>query len=58
VLRRRPWPAVVVDRLPADGWAALLDRAARLDGRAWAGWCDGGAAARFADLLVAHAGSA
>jgi hypothetical protein len=58
VLRRGPWPAVVVDRLPADGWAALLDRAVRLDGRAWAGWCDGGAAARFADLLVAHGGSA
>jgi hypothetical protein len=58
VLRGGPWPAVVVDRLPTDGWAALLDRAARMDGRAWADWCDGHAASRFADLLVAGAGSA
>jgi hypothetical protein len=58
VLRRGPWPAVVVDRLPTDGWAALLDRAALLDGRAWADWCDGRAASRFADLLVAGARSA
>jgi hypothetical protein len=52
VLRRGPWPAVVLDRLPADGWAALLERAARLDGRGWVDWCDGHAADRFADLLL------
>ena len=52
VLRRGPWPAVVLEALPAHGWAGLLERAARLDGRGWADWCDGHAASRFADLIA------
>lgn len=56
VLRDGPWPALVVDVLPTDGWGDLLERAAALDGRAWADWCDGRAADRFADLLVVGGG--
>ena len=52
VLRRGPWPAVVLEALPEHGWAGLLERAARLDGRGWADWCDGHAASRFADLIA------
>ena len=53
VLRDDAWPAVVVDTFPEEGWDRLLARARRLDGSAWSGWCDGGAAGRFADLLLA-----
>ena len=53
-----PGPRSSSTGCPRDGWAGAPGRAARLDGRAWAGWCDGGAASRFADLLVAHGGSA
>ncbi len=41
-----PGPAAVPGRV---GWPALLDEVADLDGGAWATWCDGGAADRFAD---------
>jgi hypothetical protein len=42
VLRTGPWPV-------ADD----LEDAATLDGAGWAAWCDGGAAARFAQLVAA-----
>ncbi|WP_134741925.1 glycosyltransferase [Nocardioides sp. 503] len=45
------WPAVVLPRLPRDGWPALLDRARSLDGRGWGRWCDGRAAERFAGVV-------
>ena len=54
VLRSGPWPVLVEDEWPETGWAARLERAAALDGVAWATWCAGGAAARFARLLGAH----
>lgn len=47
------WPAVVREHWPADGWPALLAEAAALDGSGWADWCDGAAADRFADLVLA-----
>lgn len=53
-------PVVVADPPPTDDWAGLLDRAARLDGRAWEVWNDGKGAARAADVVleVAHARAA
>ena len=49
VLAGRPLAGPRRARVPADGLAAeLLERAARLDGGAWADWCDGRAADRFA----------
>jgi UDP:flavonoid glycosyltransferase YjiC (YdhE family) len=56
VLAAGGWPAVVADH-DSDGpdvpgrWAALVERAADLDGSAWASWVDGGAADRFADVV-------
>ncbi|ANH38064.1 undecaprenyldiphospho-muramoylpentapeptide beta-N- acetylglucosaminyltransferase [Nocardioides dokdonensis FR1436] len=50
-----PWPAVVLDALRGPGWPGALERARTLDGAAWAGWCDGRAAARFADIVLATA---
>ena len=45
------WPAVVRPAWTAAGeWAGVLDRAAALDPRRWAEWCDGMAADRFAGL--------
>ena len=49
------WPAVVVDEVPDRGWADLLDEAARLDGRGWARWCDGGAPRRVAEVVASVA---
>ncbi|NHC24562.1 UDP-N-acetylglucosamine--N-acetylmuramyl-(pentapeptide) pyrophosphoryl-undecaprenol N-acetylglucosamine transferase [Nocardioides sp. IC4_145] len=51
VLDAGPWPAVARETFPVTGWAALLDEARGLDGAAWAGWCDGGAAARAAEVV-------
>jgi hypothetical protein len=51
VLRSGGWPCRVLDRFPAEGWGHLLDEVGRLDGKRWAGWCDGHAAGRFADYL-------
>jgi hypothetical protein len=46
-LRAPAWPAVVEDAVAADH----LDAARALDGSAWAGWCDGRAADRFAEVV-------
>lgn len=46
-----PWPVRVLDRLASDDWPGLLGTVAALDGAAWAAWCDGGAAGRFADVV-------
>jgi hypothetical protein len=51
VLRDGPWPAVVLDAWPTDDEA--LDKAATLDGTDWAGWCDGLAVERYADVVRA-----
>ncbi|MDN4160396.1 glycosyltransferase [Nocardioides abyssi] len=56
VLGAGPWPVVALDAFPADGWAALLDEVRALDGAAWAGWCDGGAAGRAAEVVRRVAG--
>ena len=46
------WPCRVEERFPARGWNARLAAVAALDGQAWAGWCDGGAADRLAEYLT------
>lgn len=46
------WPAIVLPEFPESGWPELLDRAAALDGTRWRPWCDGRAAARFADVVA------
>ncbi|WP_122816893.1 glycosyltransferase [Nocardioides pantholopis] len=51
VLAAGPWPALVEPVFPAQGWERRLAEAAALDGEAWAPWCDGAAAHRFAALL-------
>jgi hypothetical protein len=51
VLAEGDWPVVVEPTFPGDGWADRLDRAAALDGSAWARWCDGHAAERFAGVV-------
>lgn len=51
VLAAGPWPAVVVPSLAAARWPDVLDEARALGGSAWAGWVDGHAAARFADVV-------
>jgi hypothetical protein len=45
------WPAVVVDTVPDVGWRDLLHEALFLDGEGWAGWCDGGAPGRIAEVV-------
>ncbi|WP_299055934.1 glycosyltransferase [uncultured Nocardioides sp.] len=45
------WPAVMLDSLDHPDWPGLLDHVAALDGRRWAEWCDGDAAARFAAVV-------
>jgi hypothetical protein len=52
VLMRREWPAEVRWEWPTSGWSALLEQTAGLDGSAWAPWCDGQAAARFARIIT------
>ena len=47
-----PWPCRVEERFPASGWTARLAAVAALDGQAWGGWCDGGAADRLAEYLA------
>ncbi|MBS2939768.1 hypothetical protein KDN32_18660 [Nocardioides sp. J2M5] len=49
------WPAVVRESWPTGAWPALLAEAASLDGSRWAGWCDGSAADRFAEVVLATA---
>lgn len=46
------WPVVVRERWPTVGWGALLEEAAGLDATRWEQWCDGGAADRFADVVL------
>ncbi|GHJ58549.1 hypothetical protein NOK12_10680 [Nocardioides sp. OK12] len=46
------WPAVVLPALGAGRWPDVLEQARALDGGAWAAWCDGGAARRFADVVT------
>ena len=48
---RQGFPAVVVDGVPLQGWAGLLDAAHALDADAWRGWCDGSAAARLTRVV-------
>lgn len=50
-LGRGPWPVSVRSRWPDTGWDALLGATAALDGAAWATWCDGRAATRFAAIV-------
>jgi len=45
------WPATVLSSWPTSGWSRLLDDASARDGASWAAWCDGGAAARFAEVI-------
>lgn len=52
------WPAVVLGSWPDHGWDAVLERAAGLDASRWAAWCDGAAADRFADVVLATCGLA
>ena len=48
------WPAVVRTAWPdAAEWTGVLDRAASLDPRRWTEWCDGWAADRFAEVVIA-----
>ena len=56
VLASGSWPAVVRSSWPSAGWSSLLDSARALDGSAWAPWCDGLAASRFAAVLADVAG--
>ncbi|WP_182526488.1 glycosyltransferase [Nocardioides dongkuii] len=56
VLGAGGWPVLVEQTFPADGWAARLDAAARLDGGAWSRWCDGEAAGRFVAVVQETAG--
>ena len=54
-------PALVLDsaELPTPddqaAWTSLVEQAARLEGAAWQGWCDGAGAARAADAILAVA---
>lgn len=50
-LRSGDWPVAVLDAWPEAGWEPLLARTAALPGATWQEWCDGKAAARFADVL-------
>jgi hypothetical protein len=50
-LRGGPWPVTVLDSWPDRSWPRLLAETTALDGATWSGWCDGGAAQRFADVI-------
>lgn len=50
-LDRGGWPVTVRASWPASGWHDLLRTTAALDGPAWARWCDGLAAQRFARIV-------
>ncbi len=56
LLAQGDWPAVVLPRVPDDGWPEVLRRAASLDGGGWARWCDGRAAERFAQVVAGTGG--
>jgi hypothetical protein len=51
VLGRGRWPVVAATTADEALTPEVLDRAQRLDGNAWAGWCDDGAPTRFASLV-------
>jgi hypothetical protein len=51
VLAHGDWPAAVRSSWPRDGWKALLETTAALDGESWARWCDGLAPRRFATIV-------
>ncbi len=57
-LRAARYPVRVVDDPVGADWVALVADVVGLDGRAWAGWADGGAAARFGDLVLGRLGAA
>ena len=48
------WPCRVEARFPTSGWNERLASVAALDGQAWGGWCDGGAADRLAEYLESY----
>jgi hypothetical protein len=50
-LRDGGWPVTVLGSWPTRDWPRLLARTRALDGTRWVGWCDGGAAQRFADVI-------
>ncbi|WP_017933692.1 glycosyltransferase [Nocardioides sp. Iso805N] len=50
-LEQGPWPVSVRAEWPLQDWASLLHTTAALDGEAWASWCDGLAASRFAAIV-------
>lgn len=58
VLATGPWPAIVRETLPRDGWPELLETAAGQDGAAWASWNDGYGAQRAAAIIAAVASRA
>jgi hypothetical protein len=51
VLAAGRWPVVVVGTGQEALSTPVLDRAQQMDGNAWASWCDGDAAQRFAELI-------
>ncbi len=51
-LARGGWPCLTTDRLGSVDPGTVLDQVQVLDGERWAGWCDGGAASRFADVVT------
>ena len=53
-LRIRVWLTRLggMDEAAYATYAGLVRRAARLDGGRWAGWVDGGAASRMADVVL------
>lgn len=51
-LARGGWPCVATTRLGLVDPQTVLDRVQALDGRGWAGWCDGDAGSRFADVVT------
>ncbi|MFB2584015.1 hypothetical protein [Herbiconiux liukaitaii] len=57
VLASAAWPAVVLDALPTQGWAAILDDALAQDTGLWADWNDGRGAERAASVIRRVAGS-
>jgi hypothetical protein len=57
VLGRGRWPAVTAATTAEALTPEVLDRAQRLDGSLWAGWCDGEAPVRFAAFVQALAAS-
>lgn len=58
VLAEGPWPVIVHETLPRDGWPELLETAAAQDGTGWASWNDGLGAQRAAAIIDAVAAGA